>query len=175
MTEEKEKRKTRTRAEIEHDRRFREVRRAFADGRMPLLLRRYLIACGVESGDDISVPCGREVPFVESEKKSVRSVQSDTKTAKTGKRLPNPAGFCRFLDLEREAYERLEAEFPVEVGRMRAIFEDEALNAALPASVLGFYLKYLLGEKEEDGDGVERGDGGEIFVSFAHDILTDGR
>jgi len=64
----------------------------------------------------------------------------------------------------------LAKEFPSEVGRMRAVFEDEALNSAIPASVLGFYLKYLIGE----GDSTEEA-GGDIVVSFAHDILSDGR
>ena len=135
--------------------RFEKVRQQFADGKMPNLLCRYLRECGLGSGeeDDGSGDGG---------KKKVR------------KRLPNPAGFCRFLGLERNAFRKLESEFPKEIGRMRAVFEDEALNADLPATVLSFYLKYLFGE-DESGGGEAGETGGEIRVVFAHDILEDGK
>lgn len=171
--ESEKKRRVRTRAEIEHDRRFREVRREFAEGRMPLLLRRYLAHCGHDEA--VLLPeaeCG-EVEPSETVGDPVRSCGDKRRTARSDtKALPNPAGFCRFLELEREAYARLEAEFPTEAGRMRAVFEDEALNSGLPATVLGFYLKYLLGAEGEDEAAEKVGD---IFVSFDHDILSDGR
>ena len=145
----------RTRAERLHEKRLLEIRREFAAGRMSLLLGRYLAYCGI--GEE------REEDG-ESEKRTEKS-------GKAVKRLPNPAGFCRFYSLDREDFSVLSREFPQEIGRMRAVFEDEALNSAIPASVLGFYLKDLLGTGE-----AERSDGdGSIVVSFEHDILSDGR
>ena len=164
------RKKRRTRAECEHARRLRAVRREFAQGRMPLLLRRYLADCGHDDTDVLSAcECGGGDPTPKSDGRK-RSSVSDAR------RLPNPAGFCRFLSLERDAYAALEREFPTEVGRMRAVFEDEALNSGLPASVLGLYLKGLLGAEEDPPSGAEesRG-GGDILVTFAHDILSDGR
>ena len=157
-----ERKKARSRAEILHERRYREVRREFAEGKMPLLLRRYLAFCGVD---------GNEVPY-DSEEGAVKRSSSAGRAPRG--RIPNPAGFCRFLELERDAYKRLEAEFPTEAGRMRAVFEDEALNAEMPASVLGFYLKYLLTEEAETIP-TEGREGGEVIVAFQHDILADGR
>jgi hypothetical protein len=147
------------RAERENEKRYTEVKRAFADGDMPLLLRRYLLACSSPSvaaypGDD-----EEDGPAFER-----RGKRTDSRP-----RLPNPAGFCRFLDLDSGAFQRLLEEFPTEVGRILAVFEDEALNSELSASVLGLYLKALLGDDERETNA------GGISVTFDHDILSDGR
>ncbi|MBO5270930.1 MAG: hypothetical protein J6B77_09095 [Clostridia bacterium] len=164
------KRKARTRAQILHDRRYREVAREFANGRMSLLLRRYLAYCGVKEGI-----YGADA--LESDRALSMEIGKSAASAKKGEksmlRLPNPAGFCRFLELDRESFLRLEAEFPTEVGRMRAVFEDEALNSGMSATVLGFYLRDLLGAIPKDADVPQ--EGGDITVKFAHDILTDGK
>ena len=173
----KEKRTVRTRAELLHERRLREVRKEFASGNMPLLLRRYLAFCGVDPTSEYDTEEALPAhPGTVTEGKSKKTSGSGVHAAsqRRGKpRLPNPAGFCRFLELEREAFGLLEEEFPVEIGRMRAVFEDEALNSELSPSVLGFYLKLLL------GDGAEVPQDGEedcrVTVAFEHDILTDGK
>ena len=151
------------RAERENERRYEEVKRAFAAGEMPLLLRRYLLSCGSPS-----VPA-----YCSVDEKNGEEGMEERKGKKTESRsrLPNPAGFCRFLDLDRGAFLRLFEDFPLEVGRILAVFEDEALNSSLSASVLGLYLRSLLGEKDEE---TARGDG-TISVTFDHDILSDGR
>lgn len=151
----------RTRAEVLHERRISHVRKLFAGGRMSELLDGYLRHCGV--GEAV----GPEEGEAEGGKSGRRSAHGERRT-----RLPNPAGFCRYLSIERSAFGRLESEFPTEIGQIRAVFEDEALNSELSASVLGFYLKYLVGTEEREGGET---DGGEILVSFEHDILADGR
>ena len=138
---------------------------------MPLLLKRYLAYCGVAEG----INGADAISFGEQEH------GDDGKTGEKGAkkaekkmlRLPNPAGFCRFLELDRDAFMRLEEKFPTEIGRMRAVFEDEALNSGLSATVLGFYLKDLLGAIPRDTE--EGTEGGDITVCFAHDILKDGQ
>ena len=165
-----EGRKKRTRAEILHDRRYKEVRREFAIGNMGELMRGYLTYCGIIPREELMQDAEGDSREGGSERQRRSAAVKGERTV----RLPNPAGFCRFLELERDAYARLEAEFPTEVGRMRAIFEDEALNSALPASVLGIYLKSVFSGDEEDAEDGGK-EGGEITVTFAHDILADGR
>lgn len=152
--------KRRSHAEVEYEKRYDEVRSAFAAGQMPSLLERYLMECGAcTTRDGVGKDGERNV--------------------KKARRLPNPAGFCRFLGLSREAFSELFLEFPHEAGRICAVFEDEALNSDLPASILSLYLKYLLTGGAEIPRGTEEdaGENGEgaILVTFEHDILTDGR
>ena len=148
------------RAERNNEKRYKEVRRAFRDGDMQVLLGRYLHACltpidyGYADADDGESPA-------DAGKRSKRGEGRG--------RLPNPAGFCRFLGLDRGAFFRLGEEFPTEVGKILAVFEDEALNSELSASVLGLYLRSLLGGDEREAE--ESG----ISVTFDHDILADGR
>lgn len=171
----KEKRTVKTRAAQLHERRLREVKKEFASGNMPLLLRRYLAFCGVEPISDFDSDENSESEETAEAGKRKRASVAGVRAVSHGSgkpRLPNPAGFCRFLELDRDAFGQLEAEFPVEIGRMRAVFEDEALNSELSPSVLGFYLKLLLGE-QGDEEGAE-GDG-HLTVTFEHDILTDGK
>ena len=157
------KQPVRCRAERENEKRYREVKRAFAEGEMPLLLRRYLLACG-----SLSVPT---YTGADEEGANEASGEARGKRGERRSRLPNPAGFCRFLDLDRRAFSRLEGDFPGEVGKILAVFEDEALNSEISASILGLYLRSLLGDKDEEE---ARADGG-ISVTFDHDILSDGR
>ena len=83
-------------------------------------------------------------------------------------RFPNIAGFCRYLGASPEEWQKAEESFPLECGRIRAVLEDEALNAALSPTVLGAYLKKRLGY-EKDGE-----ISGSVSVYFEHDILSDG-
>lgn len=154
--------KRRSPAELMHERRYKEVKREFAKGNATRLLSKYLRFCfrgeedGGAKGDGGGVP-----PKAQSGKKERR-------------RLPNPAGFCRFLGLSSDAYHRLECEFPTEAGRLYAVFLDEALNSDLSATMLGFYLRHLLGEGIDGEDDREESRGG-VVVTFEHDIFSDGR
>ena len=58
---------------------------------------------------------------------------------------------------------------------MCAVFEDEALNAGVSASVLTLYLRGRLdyGERHGAEDGGDR-DGAPLKVVFEHDVLDDG-
>lgn len=167
MTERKQetgKRKGETRAEREHERRYRRIRRELARGNMPLLLDAYLASCGQRESED-----GTAEGATDATAKGRRVRRRERSL------LPNPAGFCRFYGISRDAYGRLESEFPTEVGRMRAVFEDEALNSELSATVLGFYLKFLLGASSSVGEDGEKPPVGDLLVTFEHDILADGR
>lgn len=152
MKSEKTGTQRRLRAEILHERRLRAVERAFSGGKMTELLDKYVDACREESA------AGEERAGGDTRRGAV----------KRSAKIPNPAGFCRFLGIEEAAYQRLEREFPTEAGRMRAVFLDEAFNASLSPSVLSLYLKFFFGSEEETGS--EEG----ISVTFEHDILADG-
>ena len=149
MKSEEKRRKGRSRAEVQHARRVRELRRELAEGGMTNLLNTYVRVCHGDLDGEIG----------------------DAKRGgKRALRVPNPAGFCRFLGIEEAAYDALLGEFPTEAGRLRAIFVDEAFNASLTPSVLSLYLKLFFGE----GDG-EPGGGDALSVTFEHDILLDGQ
>lgn len=153
--------KRRSPAELMHERRYKEVKREFAKGNATRLLSKYLrfCLCGDEEGD--AKGDGGDAPSKAQNGKKER------------KRFPNPAGFCRFLGLSSDAYHRLECEFPTEAGRLYAVFLDEALNSDLSATMLGFYLRHLLGEGIDGEDG--QTEGGGVVVTFEHDIFSDGR
>lgn len=99
------------------------------------------------------------------------ALPSDAKrTAKPVRRLPNLAGFCRYLAIGTEDFRRVADEFPDEIAPLFAILEDEALNSALPPAVLSAYLKRRLGyEREEEELPSEP-----LQICFEHDILGDG-
>lgn len=96
---------------------------------------------------------------------------SDVKrTSKPVRRLPNLAGFCRYLAIGTEDFRRVADEFPEEIQPLFAILEDEALNSALPPAVLSAYLKRRLGYERED----EESPAEPLQICFEHDILGDG-
>lgn len=154
MKTEQNKKGRRARAEILNGRRFREVRRCFASGRMEELLDGYVRSC-----------------YEGAEESTEKSAEKRQGGARRAARFPNPAGFCRYLGIEEAAYAALEREFPSEAGRLRAIFLDEAWSAPLSPSVLSLYLKFFFGDTDGDGEGCGEG----LSVSFDHDILADGR
>ena len=83
-------------------------------------------------------------------------------------RLPNLAGLCRYLDISVEEFSRLPECYHEQIAKIRDALEDEALNSGLPPSLLGSYLKRLLGdESTPDHDG-------ELTVVFDHDAAKDG-
>ncbi len=89
------------------------------------------------------------------------------------RRLPNLAGFCRHAELGGSAPERLRREFPASYSELCLIFEDEALNADIPASILTVYLKKRLNydDRAEDPSACEVG---QLKLVFEHDVLKDG-
>ncbi len=95
---------------------------------------------------------------------------SKKKTAK----FPNLAGFCRYLGISREKYERLSKKYPEAFGELEAILEDEALNSDVSASVLTAYLKRRLGYTESDKSEKTELDTGQMRLIFEHDIFADG-
>lgn len=82
-------------------------------------------------------------------------------------RVPNMAGFCRFLGMSAARLRELTAKMPEQAGQLQALFEDEALNSKLAPSLLSSYLKARLGYGEERGDG-------DLQITFSHDIMKDG-
>lgn len=87
------------------------------------------------------------------------------------KRFPNIAGFCRHCSIGKGELSRLAKEYPEHYDALCSVFEDEALNADISASLIGSYLKVRLGYgvHEESTDSSDN----EIAV-FEHDIFRDG-
>ena len=105
----------------------------------------------------------------------VEESEGDTKkrTKRPTGRFPNLAGFCRRCGFEGNATERLRRDYPESYAELCLIFEDEALNSKVSASVLSAYLKRRLGY---DGNEVEPPpcELGQLKLIFEHDVLTDG-
>ena len=92
------------------------------------------------------------------------------RAAKAPHRLPNLAGFCRYLAIGTEDFRRIADEFPDEISPLYAILEDEALNSGLPPALLSAYLKRRLGyDRVEEEHPTEQ-----LQICFEHDILRDG-
>lgn len=87
------------------------------------------------------------------------------------KRFPNIAGFCRHCFIGKGELARLAKEYPEQYDALCSVFEDEALNADISASLIGSYLKIRLGygAHEEATDFSDN----DIAV-FEHDIFRDG-
>ena len=64
----------------------------------------------------------------------------------------------------------MEREHPEIFGRLRAVLEDEALNATMSPTVIAAYLKKRLGYDKEAPVESESA----ISVRFEHDIWSDG-
>ena len=92
------------------------------------------------------------------------------RAAKGAHRLPNLAGFCRYLAIGTEEFRRIADEFPDEIAPLLAILEDEALNSSLPPALLSAYLKRRLGYDRVDEEHPTE----PMQICFEHDILRDG-
>ena len=102
------------------------------------------------------------------------ALPSDVKrSTKPPRRLPNLAGFCRYLAIGTEDFRRIADEFPDEIAPLFSILEDEALNSALPPAVLSAYLKRRLGYEREDEE-LSVTTTEPLQICFEHDILGDG-
>ncbi|MBO5937923.1 MAG: hypothetical protein J6Q82_00285 [Clostridia bacterium] len=109
--------------------------------------------------------------YIKRCQESADTQPSDAKrSAKQSRRLPNLAGFCRYLSIGTEDFRHVAEEFPDEIRPLFAILEDEALNSTLPPAVLSAYLKRRLGYERED----EEISAEPLQICFEHDILGDG-
>ena len=97
----------------------------------------------------------------------------ETKKAAPVSRFPNLAGFCRFLGVGMAKMEQLAAKEPEIYDSLCAVFEDEALNSGVSASVLTPYFKKRLGYAEKAPSSDDEDPGG-IRLIFDHDIWEDG-
>lgn len=87
-------------------------------------------------------------------------------------RLPNIAGFCRYVGTGLSDLARFSVDFPDEYDKLLALFEDEVLNYECSATLLSAYLKKRL---RYSSDGEEhKGALGDVRYSFEHDIFADG-
>ena len=94
---------------------------------------------------------------------------ADADPRKSVGRLPNLAGFCRFMKIGIGELDELERKFPKEHDRILSVFEDEALNSDLSSALLSSYMKKRL-LYEASG----KNEGSQIKVCFEHDIFGDG-
>ncbi len=84
--------------------------------------------------------------------------------------LPNIAGFCRSLGVGVSEFDGLRRSHPDIHGILLAAFEDVALNADVPASILSLYLR---GRLDYNDRGREEADA-PTAVMFEHDVMRDG-
>ena len=111
----------------------------------------------------------------------IRSCTEDTeisgedakKSAKKGKRrFPNVAGFCRYCRVGEGEYDALAEKYPLEFERIKAVFEDEALNSEVSPTILTAYMKKWIGYEKSPKTQVCDG---QLKIIFDHDIMEDGK
>ena len=96
---------------------------------------------------------------------------TEKRSKKGNSRFPNVAGFCRYFGIGESEYETLERTYPEDFDRLRAIFEDEALNSELSPTLVSAYLKKRFGydrSKESEEKATQ------LSIVFEHDVLGDG-
>ncbi len=98
----------------------------------------------------------------------------DSDPKKNPPKLPNLAGFCRFLGCGIAEFERLRKYAPDLAEQIRTSLEDELLSGATSATLLSLYLKKRLGYEEEDGNAGSEISAGTMRLIFDHDIKEDG-
>ncbi len=124
---------------------------------------------------------GKRKPHAVSEKKIYRQLENyisacrpppDGNAKKESGKLPNLAGFCRFLGCGSSEIEHWKKEYATMYDRICTILEDEALNFSVPSqTLLNLYLKKRLGYGEETP---AEGESEAIRLIFEHDIAEDG-
>lgn len=134
--------------------------------RIDELLRDYLCSCYAYGEDEEK----------EEEDHAVRREGKTKKKVERGKYpqkscFPNLAGFCRFLGIGTRELESFGSEHPDEYGKILAVFEDEALNSGLSATLVSAYLKKRLGYDSSTKNSSELSG---LQISFEHDIFEDG-
>ncbi len=126
------------------------LREACRRGTTKRLLEKYIASCRGEDEQD----------------------HSGSRVGKKETRVPNLAGFCRYMKIGTEELDALAKDFPEEIDGLYAILEDEALNCSLPAAILSVYLKKRLGYDGEAGR--QEGEGETVNIRFEHDVYRDG-
>jgi hypothetical protein len=122
--------------------------------------------------DDLTTIC-QQNRLSELAEKYILACREDVDSKKHS-RFPNIAGFCRFFGFSADSLEKIKSEYPNSYSALCLIFEDEALNSDVSASVLSAYLKKRLGygdEKEKTDSSLELD---KLKLVFEHDIVTDG-
>ena len=95
--------------------------------------------------------------------------------SKHGGRFANMAGFCRYLGMGVEQFCLSMKERQEEYDALCAMFEDEALNSGLSATLISAYLKRHLGYGEKsEAAGKSTMELEQIKLVFEHDIYEDG-
>ena len=90
-------------------------------------------------------------------------------------RFPNIAGFCRFFGINSDQLDYMKEKYPDSYSALCLIFEDEAYNAEISATVLSAYLKKRLGYGDrEDSPDSSVNVPGPLKLIFEHDIKSDG-
>lgn len=135
------------------------IEAACNSGSLENLAEEYIIFCHTSQSDDDEAP----------QKSSAKKKSADKAT-----KFPNVAGFCRYLGIGQQKYELLSKKYPEEFEKLSAIFEDEALNSEISASVLTAYMKKRLGYNDTEKSEKSEVDTGQIRLIFDHDILADG-
>jgi len=85
-------------------------------------------------------------------------------------RLPNMAGFFRWMGLSASARDHFKGSYPQIYRTVKMIFEDEALNSPLPPSIVSAYMKQFFSSEDVTPEDSSRG----ITLVFEHDIERDG-
>ena len=94
---------------------------------------------------------------------------------KNGGRFPNMAGFCRYLGVGVEQFCLSMKERQEEYDTLCAMFEDEALNSGLSATLISAYLKRHLGYGEKiENTSKSSMELDQIKMVIEHDIYQDG-
>ncbi len=102
-----------------------------------------------------------------SVKSFLHSVETYVTKAAESERIPNLAGYLRFMSMSKNVYEELCKKYPEASELIDLIFEDEALNAntkKISSSVLNLYIKERFGYGAGEGSG-----GGDIKVICNHE------
>ncbi len=96
----------------------------------------------------------------------IKSVEQYVKQACEQERVPNKAGYLRFMSMTKNTYAALCQKYPEAAELIDQIFEDEALNAntkKISSSVLNLYMKERFGYGSSDEGG------GDIKVICSHE------
>ena len=105
----------------------------------------------------------------------IASCSSGGTRGKNGGRFPNMAGYCRYLGVGVEQFCLSMKERQEEYDMLCAMFEDEALNSGLSATLIAAYLKKHLGYGEKtDTASKSSMELDQVKLVFEHDIYEDG-
>ncbi len=89
-------------------------------------------------------------------------------------KIPNIAGFCRFIGSPLSDFDKLRQSRPSDHSALCAALEDEALNSDMPATILSVYLKQRLGYSGEKAAEAGIAESGQLKLIFEHDAYRDG-